>query len=400
MGRNVGENTPEWMHPILHLVLFWGPIALVLVITLLAIRAFRNRIRKTDRLLPTDNVPKSRSDAGAFTYIVSHSKRDQVFLALLGFVSLPILYVTLELPKLIINRAIGSDNFPVSWQGYAFDQAEYLWLLSGMFLVAMIAHGSLKYFVNVYKGKLGERILRRLRLNIFRAWYHARRHHDRSELIPIVAQEVEPIGGFASEIISLPVFQGGTFLTIVIFMFIQDPILGASALSLLPVQLYLIPKLQKRLNRLVRNRMTQIRDLSSKLGDISYEKGHQRGGIRATSQSFKDLQLLRHRIYRTKFLMKALNNFLTSLTPFLFYAIGGYLVIAGQLSLGALVAVLAAYKDFSSPLRELFRYYQSAEDVRVRFKEIQRFLNGGNIFLQRSALSSEKSEVMKHSVQI
>jgi len=29
--------------------------------------------------------------------------------------------------------------------------------------------------------------------------------------------------------------------------------------------------------------------------------------------------------------------------------VGGYLVIEGQLSLGALVAVLAAYKDFSVP---------------------------------------------------
>ena len=76
--------------------------------------------------------------------------------------------------------------------------------------------------------------------------------------------------------------------------------------------------------------------------------------------------------------MKALNNFLTALTPFFFFSIGGYLVIDGQLSLGALVAVLAAFKDFSAPLRELFRYYQSLEDVRIRFDEINKFLAEGS----------------------
>ena len=62
------------------------------------------------------------------------------------------------------------------------------------------------------------------------------------------------------------------------------------------------------------------------------------------------------------------------MTPFFFYSIGGYFVIEGTLSLGALVAVLAAYKDFSAPLRELFRYYQSAEDVRIRYSAMLEFL--------------------------
>jgi hypothetical protein len=38
--------------------------------------------------------------------------------------------------------------------------------------------------------------------------------------------------------------------------------------------------------------------------------------------------------------------------------------------------VLVAYKDFSAPLRELFRYYQTMEDSRVRYEELRRFLAG------------------------
>src|SRR3546814_20196027 len=72
--------------------------------------------------------------------------------------------------------------------------------------------------------------------------------------------------------------------------------------------------------------------------------------------------------------MKGLSNFISQMTPFFFYTIGGYLVIEGKLSFGALIAVLVAYKDFSAPLRELFRYYQTMEDVRVRYEELRRFM--------------------------
>lgn len=41
-----------------------------------------------------------------------------------------------------------------------------------------------------------------------------------------------------------------------------------------------------------------------------------------------------------------------------FYSLGGYFVIEDLIILGALIAVLAAHKDFSVPLKELFRYYQ------------------------------------------
>jgi len=71
----------------------------------------------------------------------------------------------------------------------------------------------------------------------------------------------------------------------------------------------------------------------------------------------------------------------TALTPFLFYSLGGYFVIEGRITLGALVAVLAAHKDFSAPLKELFNYYQTLEDTRIRYQEITTFFTGS---IQRS----------------
>ena len=54
------------------------------------------------------------------------------------------------------------------------------------------------------------------------------------------------------------------------------------------------------------------------------------------------LERVRIEINDLKGLLKGLYNFTSNLTPFFFFSIGGYLVVQGRLSLGALVAALAA----------------------------------------------------------
>lgn len=251
---------------------------------------------------------------------------------------------------------------------------DYLLALSILFLLAHVLSGSLKYALNVYKGRVGERVTRHLRLMIYARWRRGAGSAKRSEVVPLIAQEAEPVGGFAAEAFALPVFQGGTFVTILLFMFMQDPILGAAAVTLLPVQLAVIPALQRRINRLTRQRVALMRGLGGTLGDQASGDFAGRLAIRQVAASFKDLQRVRQDLHRIKFLVKSLNKVLSALTPFFFYAIGGYLVIDGRLSLGALVAVLAAHKDFSAPLRELLAYYQQIEDVRTRYAEMLGYL--------------------------
>ena len=45
-------------------------------------------------------------------------------------------------------------------------------------------------------------------------------------------------------------------------------------------------------------------------------------------------------------------------------------MIRGNLSFGALVAVLAAYKDLASPWKELLDFYQSKENSRIKYEQI------------------------------
>lgn len=360
-----------WLHLVVHVVVVGAPLALLAVLATWCLQGLRRYQRSSRReaAAPAD-LGRSALVPGIFRYLRRQTWRSQLWLLLGAVLSLPVLYATLELPKLIINNAIDSGHFPVRYAGVVLSQVEFLFILCFLFLVAVLVNGGLKYLVNLYTGRVAEALVRRLRITVHREWRRRSCPGGPAQLIPIVAQEVEPVGGFAGEAFVRPVLQGGTFLTILTFMLVQDPVLGAAAITLLPLQLLLIPRLQRRINALGRERVQEVRRLGGLIGnDRSTD-------LRSIHGSFRRVQAIRFEIYKRKFFMKGLSNFISQMTPFFFYTIGGYLVIEGKLSFGALVAVLVAYKDFSAPLRELFRYYQTMEDVRVRYEELRRFLAG------------------------
>jgi putative ABC transport system ATP-binding protein len=323
-----------------------------------------------------------------FKYILMHSKRDQILLVLLSLSSLPLVYVTLELPKKIINLLEGMD-VPESIFGYALDRLDYLLLLSFAFLLVVACSGALKYLLNVYRGSLGEHLLRRLRYELYqRILLFPMPHFKRvssGELIPMITAETEPLGEFIGESFTLPVFQGGTLLTYLVFIFQQDVFLGVAAIALYPFQLLVIPQLQKRVNQLSKERVAVTRNLAGRIGETisgidevhandtsHYERAH-------ISQRLGRIYLIRFAIYKRKFFIKFLNNFIAQLTPFFFYSVGGYFVLRGDLSIGSMVAVLVAYKDLSGPWKELLRYYQRMEDIRVKYSQVIQQFNPLNL---------------------
>lgn len=371
-GYDYNDVTPDWGHPLIHLILVLAPALLITVGSYLAIRGILKLWK--DRSTPEFHPDPIRGlERSLFSTVLRYSRRQQALMILVSLIAMPILYLTLELPKQIVNNALDSDRFPIVVLGRDLDQVVFLILLCGLYLLAIILNGLNKYGLNVFKGYVAERFLRRFRLLVYRQWRSDPDSGNQSEIVPILAQEVEPIGGFAADVLTLPILQGGTLLTILFFMFVQDPVLGAAALTVLPIQLVLLPKLQRRVNALSRTRIKEVRQLGRQLSDQLRQRQVNSAGLLPASASFRELEHVRRKIFRLKFFIKALNNFLTALTPFLFYSLGGYFVIEGRITLGALVAVLAAHKDFSAPLKELFNYYQTLEDTRIRYQEITSF---------------------------
>jgi len=315
-----------------------------------------------------------------FKYIWKYSKRDQIILLLVTLLTFPILYVSLELPKRIINDAIGGAAEGVTLLGVSFTQVEFLLILCVGFLIAVLANGLLKMRLNTMKGVLRERLLRRFRYQLLtrilrfpRSYF---RHTSQGELVSMVTSEAEPLGGIMGNMLSQPVLQAGQMLTILVFLFAQSFWFGLAAIALIPLQAWIIPLLQRQINVLNIGRIEEVRKFSSEIGETAAGVSDIRtnGGSRYRMSMFSDrlgkLFDLRFKIYQKKYFMKFLNNFINQLTPFFFYSVGGFLAIKGEITVGALVAALAAFKDMSSPWKELLTFYNTTQDVSVRWAAV------------------------------
>jgi len=315
-----------------------------------------------------------------YRYILRNTRRDQILLIVFTVLSFPFVYWSLDVPKTIINKAIGGEDIPAEILGVSMTQIGFLVAMCLLFIVLVMINGLFKYFLNVYRGVLGERMLHKLRSELYsRLLRFPLPHFKRtssSELIPVITSETEPLGGFIGDAFALPVFQGGLLLTYCYFIFMQDFFLGLAAIILYPPQLWLIPRLQRKVNALARKRVNTVRQLADNVGEsvAGITEIHTNATARFERSRMRSLLdrifLIRSEIYRRKFFIKFLNNFLAQLTPFMFYLIGGYFAIKGDLSLGALVAVIAAYKDLASPWKELLKYYQTKEDARIKYGQI------------------------------
>ncbi len=314
-----------------------------------------------------------------FAYIWRYSRKQQLFLVIGTLLYLPLLYSFFELPKMIINGALqpGPEAFPRMVFGTPLGRTDYLVFLCLVLLGLMLVTAGMRYVLSVQKGVLGEIMLRRLRYDMFTQVLRFPLPHFRrvsaGEVVTMATAETEPLGRYMGVAVANPVLQGGTLVTALTFLFVQDWVLGLAAIALFPFQALMVPRLQHRMNAESRRRIANVRlfagHLSESISGVReihsndtsiYERAR-------ASDRLGVLFRIRRTLYKLGNTIIFLNNFFTQITPFLFYLIGGYLVIRGQLTLGALVAVIAAYRETVQPWNELLENYQQLEDNRVKY---------------------------------
>ena len=314
-----------------------------------------------------------------FSYIFRHSMRQQLIALFATLAYLPVLYLSFELPKLIVNEALDAnpDAFPRTVFGISFDQVGFLFLLCAAFLGLVVLAGGMRYFLSVYKGVLGEVMLRRLRYDLYtRILQFPLSYLEKvraGEIVTMATAEAEPIGRYMGVAVANPALLGGTLLTALVFLFAQDLYLGLAACALFPIQAFIVPFIQKKMNAESRSRLSELRQFAGHISEtIDGARDihtHDTSAYELSRASYRlgVLFHIRRRLYQLGNGIIFLNSFFTQLTPFFFYAIGGYLVIMGDLSLGALVAAIAAFREAADPWNDLLEYYQSLEDNRVKF---------------------------------
>ncbi len=347
-------------------------------------------------------------DPSIFKYIWRYSRHSQVVVLALVLGSLPFYFLMLDLPRAIVNGPIQGKGFEIAdataiflnfsiplpgflqqlfgtakwtiFEGFELAREPYLLALSCSLLLLVAINGIFKLQINTLKGRMGERVLRRLRYQLFDRILRFPATHVRkvrqAEVASMIKDEVEPLGGFIGDAFVQPAFLGGQAITALMFIMIQSFWLGLVAGGIVLVQAFIIPKLRRRILDLGRQRQLAARHLAGRVGEVvegaleihahdtsHYERAEITGRL---GQIF----LLRFEIYRRKFQVKFLNNTLAQITPFIFYSVGGYFAIRGSMDIGQLVAALVAYKELPTPVKELIDWDQQRLDVQIKYESI------------------------------
>ncbi|HYC64213.1 MAG TPA: ABC transporter ATP-binding protein, partial [Reyranellaceae bacterium] len=197
-----------------------------------------------------------------------------------------------------------------------------------------------------------------------------------AELATMVNNEVEPLGGFIGDAFVAPMFLGGQALTAIIFIMLQNWLLGLIVIALLGVQMWIVPRLRKPVLALGKQRQLTARQFSGRIAEtadgineirVHGAANYERSDV---TERLGRIFKIRFDLFEKKFIAKFWNNFLSQATPFAIYLVGGYFAITGQMDVGAVVGVLLAYKDLPSPIKELIDWDQQRQDVQIKYEQV------------------------------
>ncbi len=339
-----------------------------------------------------------------FKYIWRHSRPEQLVILFLVVVAQVFYFASLNIPKTIVNDGIEGKAFkavqevtflrlslPVPsflsdsgsitlFDGLSLTQWPYLVAMSCLFLVMVTVNGMFKKTINTQKGRMGERMLRRLRYELYNRILLFPNAHFRkvkpAELSGMIKDEVEPLGGFIGDAYVQPAFLGGQALTALLFIMLQSVWLGLIVVAVLALQAFVIPKLRKRILVLGRQRQITARQLAGRIAETAdgvheiHTNGTSNYERADIANRLGTIFKIRFDLFQRKFTAKFLNNLLAQTTPFMIYLIGGYAVLSGEMQVGAVVGVLLAYKDLPGPVKELIDWDQARQETQLKYEQV------------------------------
>ena len=296
-------------------------------------------------------------------------------LLLLGLIAVTVFFrvVPLELQKRIINKAI------------SLKKMDLLFIYCGFYLGAVIVAGSLKYLINVMQGYLGQKILYEMRTELYehviRLPLSFFRRTPPGMVISSLTSELSGVGDFLGKALAVPVINVLTLCAFAGYLLYLNPLLALLSFGIYPIEIAIIPMLQKRYNRINFERIDVNRSLSNTIGEAiaGVHEIQAHGGYPIENKKFATFAAklvdLRKRMYILNYGIKFTNNFFQNLGPFFLFLLGGYLTMVGRFDLGALVAFLSAYEKLYDPWKEIMDYYQDLQDSRVRYRRVMDYFD-------------------------
>jgi len=314
-------------------------------------------------------------------FVLAVDTRRQALLMVLVVVSVLLGFVGIALEGRIIDDAIQ--------KGLQSGSTDLLFRYAALYLGVFLVTHALDYQVEILFASTTQRILSRLRSDLFR---HVLRlgpgffqRNSVGEIMSRIIPEVQQLGNFLSKVVLVPLSCTVTLLAGFGLVSSLDWRLALASGGLFSLVLLFLPGLRRRLDFLSRRSPRLLRDLSrrteetlSHVGEIhvhhtyAYEETRFEKGL----EEFAENQVHLARVFgATSFLNRSLSQMATLAV----YTLGGWLVVreaglAGGLTVGGIFVVVRVLSQVMSPLTTLIDYCQRFREAEARFEMLTDYL--------------------------
>ena len=320
--------------------------------------------------MPSPNDAKRVTKTSLYSWVFFRNLHLQLLVIGIIFITVAMRVFPLEMQKRIINEAIGMRDLPA------------LYRYCALYIGAVTLAGVLKFAINLLQVYIGERTLKIVREKLYAhllslpvQFY---RRTSPGNVISYIITEFIPVATFIGQAVAVPAVNILTFIAMAWYMIHLNPTIGLISISLYPIEILVLPQIQKYFRRANRRRIKHTQKLSGLVGEAisGVHEVHSNASIPLELGRFSKVL---NKLYQAtvlqnalKFFIKFINNFFMSLGPFVLFLIGGYYAIQGHFDVGAIVAFLSAYEKLYDPWKELMEFWQVYQDSSVRYKQIMR----------------------------
>jgi ABC-type bacteriocin/lantibiotic exporter with double-glycine peptidase domain len=307
------------------------------------------------------------------TWVYRGNPRLKLLLVITVIATVFVRIVPLEMQKRIVNQAIQLKAF------------ELLLIYCGIYLVAVVIAGCLKFVISYLQTIIGQGALAAMRKELYR---HALtlplsffRKTQPGMVVQSFVSELATAGDFVGMAVAIPVTRVLSLLAFTGYLLWLNPLLALVSFAIYPVALFILPMLQRRANMENKKRVDVSRVYSGKLAE-AISGIHEIQGNAAHHLENNKFELLVNKLQKIRITwnlyrqgIKVSSNFFTSFSPFVIFLLGGYLTINGKLELGALVAFLSAQEKLFDPWSELIDVYQSYQEASVNYQRTMQYFD-------------------------
>ena len=239
---------------------------------------------------PKEKIPVVKRSL--LSWVLSGNTKYQVLIIVLVGITVFTRVLPLEMQKRIVNEAI------------RFNELHKLYIYCAYYLAAVILASGLKFCINAIQSLLSQRALAKMRKELY---HHLLtlplsffRRTQPGMVVNSLVTELAAAGNFVGMALAVPLINILTLLAFAGYLLYLNWLLAVISLSIYPAVIFLVPVMQKRVNRMNKKRVDATRVMSNKITDTigGIHEVHGNGAFNIENKKYDGLvdRLLRIRI--------------------------------------------------------------------------------------------------------